>query len=276
MNRCGVVFSFAIACGLLAAASDSYADALNAIKQRGQLVCGTQDSNPPYSFVGPASDVVVGYDVDICAALAEGLGVALQHKGLPSDTRLKALMENRVDVIVGIVSSAPEATQSVDLSLQYLQETMNVMVMKNTGIKSLKDLSGKKICVSESARAGPVIRREFAQADVVLYRDAPTCYLYLKNGDVDAFSANDLVMNRFERQSARSAAETMILEEPFDAEHVSVAVRKGDALLLKAINDILISLERTGELDLIYEKWLGANSIFQQTRNFNVEPQQKK
>lgn len=254
------------ACILTGVCATAHADTLSEITQRGKLVCATQDSNVPYAFLGLSSDEFIGYDVDICAALAKGLGVALGHKGMRTALRFPALKDHQVDIIVGIVSKSPEVIGVADISAPYLQENVNVMVSKSSGITTKAELLGKRICVSESERKGKMAQHDFTAFKSVLYRNAPTCFLNLKNGNVDAFIANELVLGRFERQSRKEGAGTITLDEPFDAEYIGVAVNKGNPKLLTAINEILEKMERTGELRTLHDKWLGPDTIFQRSR----------
>jgi len=69
----------------LTLANLAHADALADIKSRGTLVCGTQNASEPYAFPDAATRQIAGFDVDVCRALAQGLGVKLEHRALSTD-----------------------------------------------------------------------------------------------------------------------------------------------------------------------------------------------
>ena len=50
--------------GLLAVSSQARADALGDIKQRGKLICGTQNASPPYAYQDALTRSFVGYDAE--------------------------------------------------------------------------------------------------------------------------------------------------------------------------------------------------------------------
>jgi polar amino acid transport system substrate-binding protein len=47
---------------------------------------------------------------------------------------------------------------------------------------------------------------------------------------------------------------------------------KGNSGLLAAVNDVLRKMDADGELDAIFDQWMGKNSIYGLTRSFKVEP----
>jgi polar amino acid transport system substrate-binding protein len=80
------------------------------------------------------------------------------------------------------------------------------------------------------------------------------------------------VLTRFEVDSRTSGDRTVLLDEPTFIERMGVIVNKGNPELLAAINAVLVDLDKSGALNAIYDKWLGAGSIYKLTRTFKVEP----
>lgn len=64
----------------------------------------------------------------------------------------------------------------------------------------------------------------------------------------------------------------MLLPQPVFTEHMGIVVKKGNAALLAAINQVVTQMDRSGALSAIYDKWLGSQSIYKLTRTFKVEP----
>ena len=48
-------------------------------------------------------------------------------------------------------------------------------------------------------------------------------------------------------------------------------MRKGEPALEKAVNDALDAMEKSGESQQIFDKWLGPNTIYQMRRDFKAE-----
>ncbi|MDQ2137218.1 ABC transporter substrate-binding protein [Alcaligenaceae bacterium B3P038] len=256
----------------LAASPAAMADRLADIKSRGTLVCGTQNASAPYAFQDPATRSFVGYDVDMCAALARGLGVKLEHKPLSTEARIPELKMDRVDVVAGAMAYLPERAEQVDFSAQYLQGAIKVLVKKSAGIKTLADLGGRKVCASKGSSSAAIASRVLVKSQVLTFQDVSSCYLGLQNDKVEGFTAGELVLKRFELDSAKSGEATVLIDEPTYVEHIGLVVNKGNPELLAALNKVLVDIDRSGELDRTYNKWLGADSIYKLTRTFKVEP----
>ena len=54
-------------------------------------------------------------------------------------------------------------------------------------------------------------------------------------------------------------------------EEIGVGVKKGEPALLKAVNDELVKLEKTGEAAKIYDVWFGPATKTPQPRAFTIE-----
>jgi polar amino acid transport system substrate-binding protein len=254
------------------AAGFAHADVLDDVKARGKLICGTQSTSVPYAYQDTATRSFVGYDVDMCAALAKGLGVALEHKPLSTEARIPELKMNRVDVVAGSMAYLPERAQQVDFSLQYLQGSIKVLVRKDSGITSLKDLAGHKVCASKGSSSAAIAARVLPKSQVLSFQDVASCYLGLQNDKVDGFTAGELILKRFELDSQQAGRPTVLLSEPTYVEHIGVVVNKGNPQLLAAINKVIEDLDKSGQLNAMYDKWLGSGSIYKLTRTFKVEP----
>ena len=55
-------------------------------------------------------------------------------------------------------------------------------------------------------------------------------------------------------------------------EHIGIIVQKGNASLLKAVDETIVSLDKSGKLSAAYDKWFGSQSIYKFKRDFAVEP----
>lgn len=253
----------------------AHADLLDEIKARGKLVCGTQNASVPYGFQDPATRSFVGYDVDICAGIAKSLGVALEHRPLSTEARIPELKLGRVDVVAGAMAYMPERAQQVDFSLQYLQGAIKVMVTKESGIHSLADLEGRKVCASKGSSSAAIASRVLTKSQVLSFQDVASCYLGLQSGKVDGFTAGELALKRFELDSQTKGEPVVLLPEATYFEHIGVVVNKGNPKLLAAVNTAIEQMDKSGVLSRTFDKWLGEQSIYKLKRNFKVEPVDK-
>ncbi len=248
------------------------ANRLDDIKSRGTLICGTQNASSPYGYQDPKERKYVGYDVDICGALASQLGVKLQHKPLSTEARIPEVKMGRVDIVAGSVAWLPKRAEEVDFSLQYLQGNIKVLVKKDAGIKTLADLKGKKVCASSGSSSAAIAQQAIPGAEILTYQNISQCYLGLQNDKVQAMTAGELVLLRFANDSQKTDTPAVLLDEPTATEHIGIIMNKGEPELKAAIDKALTQMEKSGELDKIFDKWLGKESIYKLSRQFKVEP----
>lgn len=253
-------------------ASTAMANRLDEIKARGTLICGTQNASAPYAFQDPKTREYVGYDVDMCHALAKQMGLKLQHKTMSTAARIPEVTMGRVDVVAGAVAWLPKRAEQVDFSLQYLQDGIKVLVGKDSGIKSLADLSGKKVCASSGSSSAAIAQKVLKGANVLTFQNISQCYMALQSGKVAGVTSGELTLLRFAADSKLTTKPVVLLPQPTYIEHIGMITKKGEPELMAAINKAIVAIDKSGQLDRIYDKWLGKDSVYKLHRDFKVEP----
>lgn len=178
----------------------------------------------------------------------------------------------RVDIVAGAVAWLPKRAEQVDFSLQYLQGYIKVLVKENAGIKTLADLAGKKVCASSGSSSAAVAQKVLKGADVLTFQNISQCYLGLQNDKVAGVTAGELVLLRFADDSKSTDSPTVLVPEPTYTEHIGIIMNKGEPELKNAVDQAILALDKSGELTKIFDKWMGAGSIYKLTRSFKVEP----
>ena len=251
--------------------SQASANQWDEIKARGTIVCGTQNASSPYGFQDPAKREYVGYDVDMCKAIAKELGLKLQHKPVSTEARIPEVKMGRVDMMAGAVAWLPKRAEQVDFSDQYLQGYIKVLVKADSGIKTLTDLKGRKVCASSGSSSAAIAQKVLQGANVLTFQNIAQCYVGLQSGKVEAMTAGELVLRRFLNDSVKEGKPTALLDEPTYTEHIGIIVKQGEPALLAQINQAIAALDKSGELTRIYDKWMGQESIYKMKRDFKVE-----
>ncbi|GAB1575750.1 ABC transporter substrate-binding protein [Bordetella petrii] len=252
-------------------AGPAAASQLDDIKARGTIVCGTQNASAPYGYQDPATREYVGYDVDMCKAVAGEMGLKVQHKPVSTEARIPEVKMGRVDMMAGAVAWLPKRAEQVDFSDQYLQGYIKVLVKEDSGIKTLADLKDKKVCASSGSSSAAIAQKVLQDAQVLTFQNISQCYVGLQSGKVAAMTAGELVLRRFLNDSREEGKPTALLEQPTHTEHIGIIVKQGEPELLAAINQAIAALDKSGELTRIYDKWMGAGSIYKMKRDFKVE-----
>ena len=123
------------------------------IKSRGKLICGVDGKLPGFSFV-ESDGSYSGLDVDVCkAAAAAVLGDPgkVDYRDLNSSERFAALASGEVDLLsrntTYTLSRDAAGGNALNFAPTVFYDGQGLMAPSASGVKSLKDLSGKPICV---------------------------------------------------------------------------------------------------------------------------------
>ena len=124
-----------------------------AIDSRGKLICGVEGTLPGFSFVEPDGSYS-GLDVDVCKAVAAsvlGDPAKVEYRNLNSSERFAALASGEVDLLSRNTTMTLSRDAAGGNGLSFAPATFydgqGVMAPVASGIKTLKDLAGKPICV---------------------------------------------------------------------------------------------------------------------------------
>ncbi|HSU05003.1 MAG TPA: amino acid ABC transporter substrate-binding protein [Acetobacteraceae bacterium] len=124
---------------------------MDAIKARGQLVCGVDTGIPGYAFQD-ASGKYQGLDIALCRAIADALLGSpdkVKYIGTTSKVRFSVLASGEIDVLIR--DSEDTFVRNTQLGLDepavnfFTAQTF--MVRKSLGVQHLKELNGATICL---------------------------------------------------------------------------------------------------------------------------------
>ena len=126
---------------------------LDTILQRGNLICGVEGTIPGFSFVD-SNGKYTGLDVDICKAVAAALfgdPEKVEYRNLDSTARFPALASGEVDMLsrntTWTVSRDAAGGNGLEFAPTTFFDGQGMMVTKASGIKDLKAMDGKSVCV---------------------------------------------------------------------------------------------------------------------------------
>ncbi|HSV36672.1 ABC transporter substrate-binding protein [Ramlibacter sp. WS9] len=260
-----------VTCALTLAAGSACADQLADIKAKGVLTCGTLGTSEPFSFPDPQTREIQGYDVDFCKAVAKSLGVKLDLKPIAVAARIPELQQGRVDVVIANLGWSPERAEQIAFSDQYFASQQKIAARKESGFTSVKDLAGKRVSATKGSSSELAVRKALPTATTVTFQDPPSGFLAMQQGKVEGFVLSELALVKFKQQSEASSP-VVILEPSLLLEPWGVGMRKGETALIKHVNGMLESMEKSGEAAQIYDKWMGMSTIFKMPRSFKIEP----
>ena len=237
------------------AASTGAADQLANIQSSGKLVIALEGAWQPWSF-HDASDTLVGYDVEVSAAIAEKLGVEPEYVESDWDSLFAGLDAGRFDIVCNGVEVTDERAKTYDFTTPYGYIHTALAVRKdNEDIKSFEDLKGKT--TANSLASTYMELAESYGATVQGIDTLEETIQLLTAGRIDATLNADVSF--YDYLNVHPDADFKLVAQTEDASHVAIPVRKGDdsASLLEAINTAIEELRADGTLKALGEKYFG-------------------
>lgn len=238
------------ACSAKTGSDAKAAGKLEQIKAKGKIVLGTSADYPPYEFHKEINgkDEIVGFDIDIAKAVAEELGVQLEIKDMKFDGLLAALVADDIDFIIAGMVPKEERKQSVDFSIPYYQAEQKMLIKAAAAekIKSIEDLKGLKIGAQKSTVQEDIANTKIEASEVKSLSKITDLVLELKNDKIDGIVLVAPVAAAYAKQNQ----DLVVPDITFGKEDgVAVAVNKGKADLLAAVDATLDKLMKAGSID---------------------------
>jgi polar amino acid transport system substrate-binding protein len=246
------------------------ADKLDDVKARGKLVVGVSDTTPPFSFRKLPQDTITGYDIDLVKRVAKRIGVALDMMPVSSAERIPFLQQDKLDFVATSMTRTRERLRDIDFSHIYFVTPHAVIVKKESGIASVRQLAGRKASSASTSTAGGNLKDVVADVNIVYVRDYALAFAALKAGEVDAFTTDETVLRAIVRQDGHPD-DYVFLPDFAKSRDVGFALKQNELRLKSAINQALLDIESSGEAATIWDAWFGPATDAPMTRTFKIQ-----
>ncbi|PPQ27976.1 amino acid ABC transporter substrate-binding protein [Rhodopila globiformis] len=219
-----------------AAAQGSGSALLDAIKARGQVLCGTADTVPGFSLPD-SKGVMRGLDADSCRAVAAAvLGDAGKVKFVATtiQNRFTALQSGEIDLLARGTTwtLGREANLGLEFAWVNYYDGTGFLVKASSGVKSARALDGATICVQPGTSTELAINDYFRVNRMtftpVLIADVAEIRGAFLSDRCDAYSTDASALATFRFSQGDKAKDLVLLPEIISKEPLGVMVRKGD------------------------------------------------
>ena len=237
-------------------ASTEETPTLDAIRERGQLILGTESTYPPFEFIviENGASVGVGFDVSLAQAIADKLGVELVTSEMAFDSLIPAVQAGTVDIAASITPTE-ERKQAVDFSDNYY-DTTNVFVVRKGeegNFTSKESFDGKTIGAQMGTAQNTLVVEEMTNAQSLLLPKTTTLIQELNTGNIDAICLEKPVADIYVAAYPDDLA-VCSYEVPVEEGGVAIPVAKGQEDLLNFINEVIAEMKSNGEMERIYQE----------------------
>ncbi|EHO83028.1 MULTISPECIES: transporter substrate-binding domain-containing protein [Fusobacterium] len=215
-----------------------------------KLYVGTNAEFKPYEYL--EGDKITGFDIDFMDAIGKEIGYEVHWVNMGFDGLLPALQMKKVDAVIAGMSQTPERQKAVDFSMPYMftKSEHYVIVNENSPIVKKEELKDKKVGVQIGT-----IQEEFTIAlggIPQIYNAWTGALMDLQQDKISAVIIADVSGNAYlENMKGLKKVDIVIDSQP----GASIAFRKGETDLVKAVNEAILKLRDDGTYLQLLEKY---------------------
>ena len=218
-----------------AALSVQAGSVLDAVRARGQVICGVNTAAPGFAGADSRGNWN-GLDVDTCRAVAAAvLGDAQKVKFVPlsSPQRFTALQSGEIDVLARNTTwtlTRDASMGAVFAAINYY-DGQGFMVPKKLGVKSAKQLNGATVCLQSGTSSVQALADYFKANNIkfkpVMFDTTEATQSAFLSGRCQVYTP-DMSDLAGARNRARTPQDFEILPETISKEPLGPSVRRGD------------------------------------------------
>ncbi|OQY02204.1 MAG: hypothetical protein B6I20_07160, partial [Bacteroidetes bacterium 4572_117] len=221
--------------------------------QDDKIIVGGDYNYPPYSFIDKNGNET-GYDVDVINGIAKITGLDTEFKFDDWNTTLTKLKTGEINIISSIVYSA-EREKIYDFSFPLHTEYYGIFAKKTTKIDDVNDLGLKKPAIL----VGDISNEMFFKPmglfkNYIEVSSFPEAFNLVNSNKCDYVIVPYPLGMKVIKDNKFSDIE--LKGPPIIPIVYCLAVKEGDSELLAFLNQGIEILNRNGELDKIYDKWV--------------------
>lgn len=224
---------------------------------------------PPYSYVvpgAPATGAPLGYSVELCRAVADGLR---QQLGIPdlkvayvpvnSTNRFDAIAEGKADLLCASATASLSRRARVDFSIPIFIDGASFAIGPN-GPRDVAQLAGKKVAVLAGTTTEEELRRALKathdNAEIVLVKTNQDGIDALARGQVAAYFADRATLT-FLLRKEKEAANLLMADTYLSVEPIALALRLGDSAFRLQVDTALSHIYRRGTIMQVFKATFG-------------------
>ncbi|MFM9969856.1 MAG: amino acid ABC transporter substrate-binding protein [Burkholderiales bacterium] len=240
-------------------------DTLAKIRGSGVLVIGYRAGSVPFSYHPHPGAAPMGYSISICERIVTAVKSQLrlpnlrtQYLATTPEARASLLINGRIDMECGSAADAQSRSNDVDFSTVIFIAATRVLVQKGTPIKSLRDLNGQKLSVTQGTANEQIIeqfsREKKIAFDLVRGIDYEGSYANLRVGRANAVAMDDILLSGL-MANAGDQGRFEFLEEILSREPYAIMLRKNDAAFKRIVDGSINEMIAQGVMAKLYLQW---------------------
>ena len=247
----------------IAAQTDTVDGRLQRIKETKFLVAGYREQSMPFSYLNDGKPVGYGVEITerVLAAVRQKLNdpsIKIRWNAVTLTTRIPLIKTNTIDINCATDTHTRAHANDVAFSTTFYITRSVFAVAKDLKIKTFAELQGKRLAVPAGTTVETKLRGAIAANNwnitVLPARNTATALQMLLQGKADAFG-NAEVPVAGELFRLPEAAKYELVTAVDYREAFACMLPRGEAGLKKLVDEVLIGMMRSGEMETLFNKW---------------------
>jgi polar amino acid transport system substrate-binding protein len=217
---------------------------------------GDAEGGAPFVEADPADPSSVrGFDVEIAALIAQGLGRAPQFVQMGWSTIMQSVARGDVAIGMSGLEDLPAVRERMSVSIPYYEfrEVLAVRAGDSTRFRTLADLRARRVATLGGTMAWDLLLEAKRTHGVmpVSYDDDVHPYTDLVAGRVDAVLLDNIIADRARKRTGGFVIQPV----PLATGHYVAVLAVGDSALRDSVNATLRARMRDGSLERVFRSW---------------------
>jgi ABC-type amino acid transport substrate-binding protein len=247
-------------------------ETMEIIESTGKIKIGWRDSSSPFASLNQATGKHEGFCVDMGNLIAEMLSQRFGKKievvpiTIASKDRLPKLMAKEIDIEMGNTTHNQVRDRDVDFSLTFFVSETTFLLSKDSPIKSVNDLNGKRIGAVKGSTNVTALNAKISEGvfspkgEVLQVEKHDDGLAALQQGTLDSYCGDRSILEGLKKKATQPdlwrVADFAIAYEPY-----GFMVRKGNSDLRDFVDNTIVWALQTGKFNEYYDKWMGPKGV---------------
>ncbi len=229
---------------------------LRKIQDRGRLIVGTKFDLLSFGYLNTQTNKVEGFDVEVAREIAAyifGDPNKVEFNEAITKDRETNLKNGTFDIILATYIISEDRMKEIDFSVVYYVGGPRLLVNKDSPIKSIADVDGKKVATSKGSVFIPVLTK-LTKADLVAFDTQGEAVQELLKHNIDALVANDPILYG---HALANPGLLKVVGTQFTQEYYGAGVQKGNPEFLEVVNTVIRNLKSSGKWRTLWKTQIG-------------------
>ncbi len=276
-------FAAAACCCLVAGAqAQELTGTLKKIHDSKTVALGYRGSSIPFSYLDKAGEPI-GYSLDLCNAVVsdideelEGIEPKIVYQKVTAEDRIAAVRTGRIDLECGSTTANFRREKEVAFSPIFFVAGTKLLVARDLGIESYRDLRGKTVVVTAGTTNEAALRtlskKQGLGIDFITGEDHDESFNLLIAGKAAAFATDDVLL--YGLVATRKAGDRYhVVGDFLSYDPYGLMYRKDDPGFAAIVERTFGRLAQSRELVQLYNKWFQTRLPGGETLGLPMSPQ---